>query len=191
MTRPSGQAALVVIADYAVPINDMMALNGQIAQGANDPALTNDVQTLNSLSQEKDQVSQQRAILYDAFTKGAFANAEQEALFTVVAGQSAAATAFEATATPAEQNAFTRVVSGTLVKQAVNIEKYVVSTGRLDIGNGALTSARRTRLLSGISRCPTRSTGCRRSSWGWPGTSSPGPRSCSAARSGPRCSSPS
>jgi signal transduction histidine kinase len=133
----SGQAALVVIADYAVPINDMMALNGQIAQGANDPALTNDVQTLNSLSQEKDQVSQQRAILYDAFNRGTFANAEQEALVTAVAGQGAAATAFEATATPAEQNAFTRVVSGTLVKQAVNIENYVLSTGRLDIGNAA------------------------------------------------------
>jgi signal transduction histidine kinase len=133
----SGQAALVVIADYAVPINDMMALNGQIAQGANDPALTNDVQTLNSLSQEKDQVSQQRAILYDAFNQGTFANAEQEALVTAVAGQAAAATAFEATATPAEQNAFTRVVSGTLVRQAVNIENYVLSTGRLDIGNAA------------------------------------------------------
>src|SRR5581483_2405528 len=35
-------SALVVIADYAVPINDMMALNAQIGQGANDPALGND-----------------------------------------------------------------------------------------------------------------------------------------------------
>ena len=130
-------SALVVIADYAVPINDMMALNAQIGQGANDPALGNDVQTLNSLSQEKDQVSQQRAILYDAFNKGAFANAEQEALVTAVAGQGAAATAFDATATPAEQDAFTRIVSGDLVKQAVNIETYVLSTNRLDVGNAA------------------------------------------------------
>src|SRR6185437_16130851 len=80
-------SALVVIADYAVPINDMMALNAQIGQGANDPLLGNDVQTLNSLSQEKDQVSQQRAILYDAFNRGAFANAELEALVTAAAGQ--------------------------------------------------------------------------------------------------------
>ncbi|HET9967088.1 MAG TPA: nitrate- and nitrite sensing domain-containing protein [Streptosporangiaceae bacterium] len=130
-------SALLVLADYAVPINDMMALNGQIAQGANDPALTNDVQTLNSLSQEKDQVSQQRAILYDAFNKGTFANAEREALVTAVAGQGAAATAFDATATPAEQDAFTRIVSGDLVKRAVSIETYVLSTGRLDVGNAA------------------------------------------------------
>ena len=59
-----------MIADYAVPIDAMMALNGQIAQGADDPALTNDVQTLNSLSLEKDQVAQQRAILFNAFTRG-------------------------------------------------------------------------------------------------------------------------
>ena len=127
-------SALLVIADYSVPINAMMALNGQIAQGADDPALTNDVQTLNSLSLEKDQVAQQRAILFNAFTKRSFANAEQQALTTAVAGQSAAATAFDATATPAEQSSFTRVVAGPLVKQAVDIEQYVVSTGSLDIG---------------------------------------------------------
>jgi signal transduction histidine kinase len=134
----SSTSALAVIADYAVPINDMMALNGQIAQGVDDPDLTNDVQTLNSLSLEKDQVSQQRAILFNAFTKGSFANAEQEALVTVVAGQGADATAFDATATPAEQSSFNRVVAGPLVKQAVTIEQYVVDTGSLDIDNGAL-----------------------------------------------------
>src|SRR5690349_4742548 len=136
-TAQGCSSALVVIADYAVPINDMMALNAQIGQGANDPLLGNDVQTLNSLSQEKDQVSQQRAILYDAFNRGAFANAEQEALVTAVAGQGAAATAFDATATPAEQDAFTRIVSGDLVQQAVKIETYVLSTNRLDVGNAA------------------------------------------------------
>jgi signal transduction histidine kinase len=131
-------SALFVIADYTTPIDAIMALNGQIAQGTDDPALTNEVQTLNSLSLEKDQVAQQRAILFNAFTKRAFANSEPEALYTVVAGQATAATAFDATATPAEQSSFTRVVAGPLVKQAVNIEQYVVSTGSLDIGNGAL-----------------------------------------------------
>jgi signal transduction histidine kinase len=130
-------SALAVITDYAVPINAMMALNGQIAQGADDPALTNDLQTLNSLAQEKDQVAQQRAILYNAFTKGTFANAQQPALTIAVAGQSAAATAFDATATPAQQDSFTRVVAGPLVKQAVNIEQYVVSTSSLAVGTTA------------------------------------------------------
>ena len=130
-------SALAVITDYAVPINAMMALNGQIAQGANDPALANDLQTLNSLAQQKDQVAQQRAILYNAFSAGKFANAQQQALTIAVAGQSAAATAFDATATPAQQGSFTRVVAGPLVKQAVNIEQYVISTSSLDVGTAA------------------------------------------------------
>ena len=131
-------SALAVISDYAVPIDAMMALNGQIAQGADDPALANDVQTLNALSQEKDQVTQQRAILFDAFTQGKFANAEQQGLFTVVAGQGAAETAFNATATPAERSSFNRVVAGPKVTRAVNIEQYVVNTGSLNISAGAL-----------------------------------------------------
>src|SRR6185437_6487033 len=138
ITAQDRRTALAVISDYSVPINAMMALNGQIAQGADDPALTNDLQTLNSLALEKDQVAQQRAILYDAFTQRAFANAEEQALTIAVAGQSAAATSFDATATPAEQASFARVVSGPMVTQAVNIEQYVVSTGRLDLVTGAL-----------------------------------------------------
>jgi signal transduction histidine kinase len=134
----SSTSALAVIADYAVPINDMMALNSQIAQGVDDPDLANDVQTLNSLALEKDQVSQQRAILFNAFTKESFANAEQEALVTASAAQDADATTFDATATPAETSSFNRVVAGPLVKQAETIEQYVVNTGSLDIDNGAL-----------------------------------------------------
>lgn len=137
-TAQTSTSALSVIADYAIPINASIALNDQIAQGANDPALTNDVQTLNALSLEKDQVAQQRAFLYNAFTMGSFANSEQQALVTAVAGQSSDATAFDTTATPAEQSAFTRVVAGAQVKQAVNIEQYVDSTNSLDIGTGAL-----------------------------------------------------
>ena len=134
----ASQSALAVIADYAIPIDDMISLNDQIAQGTDDSGLTNDVQTLNSLSLEKDQAAQQRAILYNAFTKGLFADAEQEALLTVVAEQGADSTAFGATATPAEQSSFSSLVAGPLVQKAVAIEEYVVSTGRLDIGNGAL-----------------------------------------------------
>jgi len=61
----------------------------------------------------------------------------------VVAGQSTAATAFDATATAAEQSSFTRIVAGPLVRKAVDIEQYVVSTGSLDIGNGALNISAR------------------------------------------------
>jgi len=138
LAAQASQSALAVIADYAIPIDDMISLNDQIAQGTNDSGLNNDVQTLNSLSLEKDQASQQRAILFNAFTHGFFANGEQEALTTVVAEQSADSTAFDTTATPAEQSSFNSLVAGPLVKQAVTIEEYVVGTGSLDIGSGAL-----------------------------------------------------
>jgi len=137
-TAQASSSALSVIAVYEVPINDMIALNDQIAQGANDPDLTNDVQTLSSLSLEKEQVAQQRAILFNAFTLGSFAGSEDQALVTAVAGQSSDATAFDATATPAEQSSFNGVVSGTGVKEALTIEQYVTSTNSLNIGNGAL-----------------------------------------------------
>ena len=134
----ASQSALAVIADYAIPIDDMISLNDEIAQGTDDSGLANDVQTLNSLSLEKDQVAQQRAILFNAFKQGLFANGEQQALVTVVAEQGADSTTFDSTATPAEQSSFSSLVAGPLVKKAVVIEEYVVSTGRLDIGNGAL-----------------------------------------------------
>jgi len=137
-TAQADQSALAVIAGYAIPINDMIALNDQIAQGTDDSGLTNDVQTLSSLSLKKDQAAQQRAILFNAFTQGVFANGEQQALLTVVAEQGADSTAFDTTATPAEQSSFNGLVAGPLVKQAVSIEEYVVGTGSLDIGIGAL-----------------------------------------------------
>ena len=115
-----------------------MSLNDLIAQGTDDSGLSNDVQTLNSLSLDKDQVAQQRAILYNAFTRGYFANGEEQTLVTAVAGQGADSTAFDTTATPAEQSSFNSLVAGPLVKKAVVIEEYVVGTGSLDIGNGAL-----------------------------------------------------
>ena len=69
-----------MIQDYAPPINNMIALNNQIAQGTSDASLVSDVQTLNSLSLAKDQAAQQRALLFNAFSQQIFADGEQQAL---------------------------------------------------------------------------------------------------------------
>ena len=55
-----GQSALAVIADYSAPISNMIALNGEIAQGTSDASLASDVQSLNSLSLAKDQAAHGR-----------------------------------------------------------------------------------------------------------------------------------
>jgi hypothetical protein len=54
----ASQSALAVIdGNYSTDITNMIALNGQIAQGTSDSILVNDVQTLNSLSLAKDQAA--------------------------------------------------------------------------------------------------------------------------------------
>jgi signal transduction histidine kinase len=132
-TAQASQSALAVIADYAGPIGDMITLNDQIAEGTADSVLTNDVRTLNSLSLEKDQAAQQRALLFNAFSQQIFADGEQQALTTAVSAQAADHTAFQTTATPAEQRLFTRTVAGPGVNKAELIEEYVLSVGSLDI----------------------------------------------------------
>jgi signal transduction histidine kinase len=137
-TAQASQSALAVIADYATPITNMIALNDQIAQGTSDAQLVNDVQTLNSLSVAKDQAAQQRALLFNAFTQTVFADGEQQALITAQSEQLDDQTAFNSTATAAEQNSFRTIVNGPLVNEAQIIETYVNNVDTLDIGTGAL-----------------------------------------------------
>jgi Nitrate and nitrite sensing len=138
VSAQASQSALAVIADYSTPITDMIALNGQIAQGTSDAQLVNDVQTLNALSLAKDQAAQQRALLFSAFKQQIFADGVQQALTTAESEERTDLTAFDTTATPAEQSTFQNTVAGPRVNEAQNIEIYAVGTGSLAIGAGAL-----------------------------------------------------
>ena len=140
-TAQASQSALAVIADYSGPISDMLALNGQMAQGTADSGLANGVQALNSLSMAKDQAAQQRAILYNALTQQLFADDELQALTTAESEQAADLAAFGTTATPAEQTSFRNTVAGPQVNRAELIEEYVISVGSLDTGALAISPA--------------------------------------------------
>ncbi|HJY62229.1 MAG TPA: nitrate- and nitrite sensing domain-containing protein [Streptosporangiaceae bacterium] len=141
-TAQASQSALSVIADYAPPINDMIALNNLIAEGTSDASLVSDVQTLNSLSVAKDQAAQQRALLFNAFRQKIFADGEQQALTSAESQELVEETAFRTTATPAEQRSFNNTVAGPLFNQAQEIEIYVeglpLGTISLDIGQSPL-----------------------------------------------------
>ena len=141
-TAQASQSVLSVIENYAAPINNMIALDDQIAQGTSDATLVSDVQTLNSLSLAKDQAAQQRALLFNALTQQIFADGVQQALTTAESEELTDLTAFQTTATPAEQSTFTNTVGGPRVNQAQEIEIYVeglpLGTIALDIGAGAL-----------------------------------------------------
>jgi len=138
VSAQASQSALAVIADYQGPITDMIALNDQIAQGTSDSTLANDVQTLNSLSLAKDQAAQQRALLFNALNQQIFADGVQQALTTAQSEELTDLTAFDTTATPTEQSTYRNTVAGARVNQAQNIEIYIVGTGSLAIGAGAL-----------------------------------------------------
>ncbi len=137
-TAQASQSALAVIADYSAPISEMIALNGEIAQGTSDASLASDVQALNSLSQAKDQAAQQRALLFNALSQQIFADGVQPALTTAQSQQLTDLTAFGTTATAEEQRTYRNTVAGPRVNQAQNIEIYIVGTGSLAIGAGAL-----------------------------------------------------
>ena len=128
-TAQASQDALAVIANYEAPISDMITLNDLIAQGISDPILVNDVRTLNSLSLAKDEASQQRALFYHAFTDQFFGDGEQQALTTALSEELNDKASFEATATPAEQNAFTTTVAGPGVNLAEGIEDFILIDG--------------------------------------------------------------
>jgi signal transduction histidine kinase len=138
-TAQASQSAVAVIGAYARPITDMTALDDQIGQGTSDSFLVNDVQTLNAMSLAKDEVAQQRALLYNAFLHHGFADNEQQALITAQSGQLIDLTAFSTTATPAEQGAYDGAVAGTeFNEEAENIEIYVQGASSLASGLAAL-----------------------------------------------------
>ncbi len=72
----ASQTALAVIADYSAPINDMISLNNQMAEGTSDSELTSSVQALDSLGLAKDKVAKQRGILFNTLTQQLFADDE-------------------------------------------------------------------------------------------------------------------
>jgi len=137
-TAQASQSALAAIADYSAPITNMIALNGEIAQGTSDASLASDVQALNSLSLAKDQAAQQRALLFNALSQQIFADQVQQALTTAQSQQLTDLTAFGTTATAQEQNTYRNTVAGPQVNEAQNIAIYVAGTGSLAIGAGAL-----------------------------------------------------
>ncbi|HEY6785840.1 MAG TPA: nitrate- and nitrite sensing domain-containing protein, partial [Trebonia sp.] len=137
-----GQSALSVIAAYATPISDMISLNAQIAQGTSDAALANDVQTLTTLSQAKDEAAQQRALLYNAILNTNLADGELQALQTAATEQAADQLAFGTTATHAESLDFFNTVGGSQVSAAESIETYILDNGAADtltLGQGGFT----------------------------------------------------
>jgi signal transduction histidine kinase len=126
-----------VITDYADPIQDTISLTGLIAQGISDSVLSNDVRTLGSLSQLKEEVTEQRALLVNSLTQGFSNSGVDLAVNTAAAQQQLDLAAFQTTATSDQQTALAPVFSSTQASSAANIEDFMVSDSDpfADIGN--------------------------------------------------------
>ena len=142
-----------VLENYSGPISDMIGLDDQIAQGISDPVLSEEVRTLTTLSHAQEEVSAQRALLYNTFTLGSFADGTQPALSTAIAQEQLEESAFQATAAPAENSAVTAVLSGSPASTAGNIEQFVLINGApftylADLGITSSPAARWYQLMS-------------------------------------------
>jgi len=150
-----GQTPGAAIQAYSETIADLFNLNDEITSGSGDPALADEVRTLGAISRAKDQASQQRAILYAALIESAasdptaLADAGGLPSLTTAAGlEQADLLAFQASATPAQQDAFLSTVAspgidtaqllGNFMSQAQNLQdiKNLSTTGP-----AAITSA--------------------------------------------------
>jgi signal transduction histidine kinase len=135
----SSQSPAAAIQAYSEAIADLFNLNDEITSGSGDPALSDEVRTLGAISRAKDQASQQRAILYAALIESAandptaLADAGGLQSLTTAAGlEQADLMAFQASATPAQQDAFLSTVAspevdtaqllGNFISQAQNLQ---------------------------------------------------------------------
>jgi len=116
-----------VITDYADPIQNIISLTGLISQGVSDPVLSNDVRTLGSLSEVKEEAAEQRALLVNALTQEFYGTGVEEAVNTAASQQQLDQVAFQTTATSAQQAALASVLSSSQASNAANIEGFLVS----------------------------------------------------------------
>jgi signal transduction histidine kinase len=149
------QSPGAAIQAYSEAIADLFNLNDEITSGSSDPTLADQVRTLGAISRAKDQASQQRAILYAALIESAandptaLADAGGLQALTTAAGlEQADLLAFQATATPAQQDAFLSTVAGPEVDTAQLLGNFISGAQNLQNvrslnpeGSTAITSA--------------------------------------------------
>ena len=83
------QDVFSVIGNYAADINDMIALADQVDQGVSDSTLASEVQAYNAMALAKEQASEQRGLLNDAFTSSTEVSVQYGPApdFAIVAGK--------------------------------------------------------------------------------------------------------
>src|SRR5215218_3648732 len=112
--------------EYSRLIDQLLDLNGEIAQPGGDPDLAQSVTALNDLSRAKEITSQVRGILYALAFRGRFEFGGFQEFSGLLAQQQTAFAAFQADASDAQRSLFAGVVQGQAVLQVNRIQTGAV-----------------------------------------------------------------
>jgi hypothetical protein len=131
---------LAVVTQYGQIIDDLLALDDDIAQGVADPVLAQTVSMLGLVSEMKEEASQQRAILAAALAQGAFGPGELAALQSAVSAQQTNLQAFDNSASANQLELWNADVSASFGNQASADELMAISLATKAGGSGSLSS---------------------------------------------------
>ena len=110
--------ALVAVQEYTNVIDDVLALNDQIAQAASDPSLAQTVHVLGLVSAMQEVASEQRAILAAALLQHSFGAGQQSALQAAQSAQQSDLASFNISASVGQQQIWNNSVNRSFVYQA-------------------------------------------------------------------------
>ncbi|HEX9030954.1 MAG TPA: nitrate- and nitrite sensing domain-containing protein [Streptosporangiaceae bacterium] len=119
--------ALVVTQQYTAIIDDVLALNSQIAQSANDPALAQSVQVLGLVTAMQEVASQQRALLVGALLKGGFGPGELTVMQAALSAQQSDLASFNIAASVSQQQIWNDSINKSFAYQANADEVQAIS----------------------------------------------------------------
>jgi signal transduction histidine kinase len=129
--------AVVVVQKYTQVIDDVLALNDEIAQGASDATLAQSVRVLGLVSAMKEEASEQRGILAAALLQGNFGVGQLAALQAAQSAQQSNLAAFDNSATIDERLVWNQSVDQSFVYLANSEELQSISLAN---SAGSLTS---------------------------------------------------
>jgi signal transduction histidine kinase len=129
--------ALVVVQKYTQLIDEVLALNDQIAQGAGDPTLAQTVGVLSLVSAMKEEASEQRAILAGALLQGSFGAGQLAALQAAQSAQQSNLAAFDVSADVGQRRLWDTSVNQSFVYLTNSEELQALS-----LANGGTSSLR-------------------------------------------------
>jgi signal transduction histidine kinase len=120
-----------VLAQYASMINQLLAIDDNIALDSGDPALNNDVRALNLVSLIAEQASEQRGLVAYAFAQdGTIDPTVLSAMTTALEEQNANVAEYDRVATPQQVALYNSKVAGSLVDFASSYELQAIQYGQ-------------------------------------------------------------